>query len=146
MIRIIHLVVVCAFVAAAAWVYKIKFDATVQAERIAVIRNEIKRERDTIASLRAEWSRLDSPPRIQDLAKRHLALKPLDATQYDTLDKLPERPKSIVPAGAGDPIAGIIENTDSEAPTGSIGAVDQQLVPQPADTQLLDSQQSGEQQ
>ena len=41
MIRIIHLVVVCAFVAAAAWVYKIKFDATVQAERIAVIRNEI---------------------------------------------------------------------------------------------------------
>jgi hypothetical protein len=127
MIRIVHLVVVCAFVAAAIWVYKIKFDATVQAERVAVIRNEIKRERDSIASLRAQWSRLDAPARVQELASRHLTLKPLDTTQYDTFDKLPDRPIQVVPPSASDdPIALIIENTDSEPPTGSIASGDGQ--------------------
>ena len=126
MIRIVHLVVVCAFVAAAIWVYKIKFDATVQAERVAVIRNEIKRERDSIASLRAQWSKLDSPARVQELASRHLALKPLELTQYDTVEKLPERPIQVVPPESEDPIASIIENTDSEPPTGSIASGDGQ--------------------
>ena len=126
MIRIVHLVVVCAFVAAAIWVYKIKFDATVQAERVAVIRNEIKRERDSIASLRAQWSKLDSPARVQELASRHLALTPLELTQYDTVEKLPERPIQVVPPESEDPIASIIENTDSEPPTGSIASGDGQ--------------------
>ena len=120
MIRIIHVVVVCTFVVAAIYVYKIKFDATVQAEQVAVVRTEIKRERDTIAALRAEWAKLDTPARVQALALRHLTLKPLEATQYDTLNGLPERPKPIVPPDSDDPIAVIIENTDSEISTGSV--------------------------
>ena len=121
MIRLVHLAVICAFVTAAIWVYKIKFDATVQSERIAVIRNEIKRERDQTASLRAEWARLDNPARIQDLAKRHLKLRQMDTAQYENFDKLPMRPIEAVPQLPDDPIAGIIENSDSsEPPTGSI--------------------------
>jgi len=120
MIRLMHLMVICAFVAAAAYVYKIKYDATVQAERVAVIRAEIKRERDAIASLRAEWARLDAPARIQALANRHLALKQFDPSQYDTLANLPERPKPIVPPGVEDPIGVIIENSDADVPTGSV--------------------------
>ena len=120
MIRIVHLVVVCVFVAAAVHVYKIKFDSTVQAERVAKLRAEIKRERDVIASLRSEWSKLDTPARIQQLAQRHLALKPVDPLQFDTFERLPERPPQIVPPEASDPIAVIIENTDSEMPTGSV--------------------------
>jgi hypothetical protein len=120
MIRLVHLAVICAFVAAAIWVYKIKFDATVQAERIAVIRHEIKRERDQTASLRAEWAKLDNPARIEALTKRHLNLKQLETAQYETFDRLPMRPVEAVPAPADDPIAGIIENADSEPPTGSI--------------------------
>jgi hypothetical protein len=120
MIRLIHVIVVCAFVAAAIYVYKIKFDSTVQAERVAIVRAEIKRERDAIASLRAEWAKLDSPPRVQALARRHLMLKPLEPAQYDTLVTLPERPTPIVPLDSDDPIALIIENADSEAATGSI--------------------------
>jgi hypothetical protein len=120
MIRIVHVIVVCAFVTAAIYVYKIKFDATVQAEQVAVIRAEIKRERDMIAALRAEWAKLDSPARIQALAGRHLALKPLDPTQYDNLASLPMRPAPLVPPDSEDPIAVIIENTDGEITTGSI--------------------------
>ena len=124
MIRLVHLLVICAFVSAAIWVYKIKFDATVQAERVAVIRAEIKRERDQVASLRAEWSRLDTPARIQELAKRHLTLKPLETSQYETLDRLPVRPVPVVPPSTQDPIASIIENADSE-PTGSVPSTEE---------------------
>ncbi len=121
MIRIVHLVVVFLFVAAAAHVYKIKFESTVQAERVAKLRVEIKHERATIARYRSEWARLDTPARIQQLAQRHLTqLKPVDSVQFERFDGLPERPPQIVPMDATDPIAIIIENTDSETPTGSV--------------------------
>jgi cell division protein FtsL len=120
MIRIVHLVVVCLFVAAAVHVYRIKFDSTVQAERVARLRAEIKRERNEIARLRSEWARLDTPARIQQLANRHLPIKPVDVLQFDQLDKLPERPPQLVPMDASDPIAMIIENVDGEPSTGSV--------------------------
>ena len=119
--RLLHLLVVAAFVAAAVHVYKIKFDATVQAERVAKIRAEIRREHDKIAALRAEWSSLDNPARIQELARRHLALKPIDASQFDNFARLPERPPQLVPPDAADPIGIIIENTENEFPTSSTG-------------------------
>ena len=121
MMRILHLLVVGAFVAAAVHVYKIKFDATVQAERVAKLRAEIRREHDAIAALRAEWAKLESPARIQALAKRHLALKPIEPTQFDNLAQLPERPPQLVPPDAADPIGIMIENIDSDIPTSSVG-------------------------
>ena len=120
LMRLLNLVVVAALVVAAAYVYKIKFESTLQAERVAKLRSEIRKERDTIAALRAEWSQLDSPGRIQGIAERHLALKPVEATQFDTLDHLPERPRDIVPPNAADPLAVMIENLRADGPTGSI--------------------------
>src|SRR5262249_42073225 len=93
MMRLLHLVVIAALVASAAYVYKIKFDSTVRAERVARLRAEIKREHDAVAALRARWEALDSPARIQALTERHLRLKPLEANQIDELDRLPERPR-----------------------------------------------------
>ena len=123
MMRLLHLVVIAALVASAAYVYKIKFDSTVRAERVARLRAEIKRERDAVAALRAQWEALDSPARIQALTERHLTLKPLDANQVDELDRLPERPRSAGPPDAPDPIAAIIENDDDvSAPQQSSGA------------------------
>jgi hypothetical protein len=90
--RLLHLIVVASLVAAAVHVYKIKFESTVQAERVAKLGAEIRRERDRIAALRAEWAQLDNPARIQALAQRHLALKPIDPAQIEPLDHLPERP------------------------------------------------------
>ena len=121
MLRIVHLLVVAALVLAAADVYKIKFDSTVMAERLARLRVEIGRERDTIAALRAEWSQLDRPERIQALAQRHLTLRPVDVNQFDSLDRLPDRPIDIVPPATRDPIAAIIESyADNEILTGSL--------------------------
>ena len=121
MLRLINIIVIGALVAAAAWVYEIKYASTRQAERVAKLRSEIRREHDAIAALRAEWAQLDNPDRIQILAKRHLTLKPLEPTQIDTLDRLPERPVEIVPPGTADPIGALIETmVDPEVVTGAV--------------------------
>ena len=108
MLRLVHVLVVAALVFAAADVYKIKFDSTLQAERVAKLRAEVRHERDLIASLRATWSELDNPERLQALARRHLPLKPIDTAQYDALDRLPERPPQVVPPVETDPIASLL--------------------------------------
>ena len=87
---------------------------------IGNIRNELRRERDATARLRAEWARLDTPDRIQGLAERHLKLKAIDATQFDTFDALPERP--LPPPPAADPIATMLAPSAPDT-TGSVPAV-----------------------
>jgi cell division protein FtsL len=121
LLRLLHIVVLAGLVLAAADVYKIKYESTLQAEKVAKLRGEVRREQEEIAKLRAEWARLDRPDRIQDLAQRHLTLKPTEATQYDKLDRLPERPVDIVPPGTADPIGALVETFAApEAPTGSV--------------------------
>jgi len=111
-LRVLNLIVIGALVLAAAYVYRIKFDSTVQAERLAKIRSEVRRERDTIAALRAEWGELDDPARIEALATRFLPLKEIAPTQFDSLDQLPDRPLQFVPPGTADPIGVIIEHLE----------------------------------
>jgi hypothetical protein len=118
--RLLHLIVVAALVSAAASVYKLKFVSALQAERVAKLAFDLRRERDAIASLRAEWSQLDNPGRIQGLAERHLKLRQVDAAQFDDFAHLSER--AAVPAGGDiDPIGAMIEQAPRDV-TGSINA------------------------
>ncbi len=123
-VRILHLCVIVALILAAAYVYDIKFESTLQAERVAKLRGEIRRERDAVAALRAEWARLDSPARVQELTQRHLKLQTMDARQFDNLAGLPERPKPPAPEEA-DPIGALI-GMPEDLPTGSAGNRDGQ--------------------
>jgi hypothetical protein len=122
-LRILNLAVIAALVLAAAYVYRIKFDSTVQAERLAKMRGEIRRERDSIAMLRAEWGELDNPARVEALAKRFLPLKPIAPIQFDSLNQLPDRPPQFVKPDSADPIGHIIENLqEPDQVTGSVVA------------------------
>ena len=129
--RIIHLLVIGALIFAAAYVYRIKMESTARVERVLRLRAEIREQRDAIAVLRSEWAKLDAPLRLQGLVERHLALKPINATQYDSLKNLPERPPRLVRPGEPDPIGAMISTIDAAAAapeaTGS--------VPQPEDGQ-----------
>jgi len=122
--RIIHVLVIGMLVFAAAYVYRIKMESTVRTERVLRLQADIREQRDAIAALRAEWTRLDSPLRLQGLTERHLPLKPIVATQYDTLKNLPERPPNF--NRDPDPIGSMISNLDAKADapdvTGSIPA------------------------
>ena len=126
--RIIHLLVIGALVFAAAYVYRIKMDSTSRTERVLRLHAEIREQRDAIAVLRAEWAKLDAPLRLQGLAERHLPLKPLNATQYDSLKNLPERPPNFAKPGDTDPIGAMIETIDAAADaavvTGSVPAAE----------------------
>jgi len=120
-LRVLNCVVIGLLVLAAAYVYRIKFDSTLQAERLAKIRSEVRHERDTIAALRATWGELDNPARIEALAKRYLPLKPIVPTQFDSLDQLPDRPPSFIKPGSPDPIGAAIEKLEeAETATGSV--------------------------
>jgi hypothetical protein len=123
-LRILNLIVVGVLILAAAYVYRIKFDSTVQAERLAKIRSEVRRERDTIAALRAQWGELDNPARIEALAKHFLPLKPIEPTQFSSLDQLPERPPELVPRDSQDPIGAFLQNSDEPSTTTGSLAVD----------------------
>ena len=117
--RILHFCVLILLIAAAAYVYEIKFESTLRAERVAKMRVDVQRERDAIAALRAEWATLDNPARLQALARRHLQLRPADASQYDPLTRLPERPPVVVQPQAADAVAAAIGTTEGPAVTGS---------------------------
>jgi hypothetical protein len=113
--RIIHLLVIGVLVFAAAYVYRIKMESTARTERVLRLHADIREQRDAIAALRSEWAKLDAPLRLQGLAERHLALKPVTATQYDSLKNLPERPPNFTKSGKPDPIGAMIETIDASA-------------------------------
>jgi len=128
--RIIHFLVIGMLVFAAAYVYRIKMESTSRTERVLRLNAEIHEQRDAIATLRAEWAKLDAPLRLQGLADRHLELKPINATQYDQLKNLPERPPNFARPGAPDPIGAMINTieaaSDAETVTGSVPAPEDQ--------------------
>ena len=62
-------------------------------------RRSIAKEAEAIRVLKAEWSYLNQPERLQALARRHLTLGPTAAAQIVVLANLPERG-----AGAAAPI------------------------------------------
>src|ERR1051326_4677074 len=113
--RILHFCVLILLISAAAYVYEIKFESTLRAERVAKMRVDVQRERDAIAALRAEWATLDNPARLQGLARRHLQLRPAESLQYDPLNRLPDRPPLVVQPQPADAIASAIRTTDAPA-------------------------------
>src|SRR4029077_7239464 len=133
--RIIHLLVIGMLVFAAAYVYRIKMESTSRTERVLRLNAEIREQRDAIATLRAEWAKLDAPLRLQGLAERHLALKPLNPTQYDQLKNLPERPPSFARPGAPDPIGAMINTIEAAADADATAVTGSVPPPPPGDQQ-----------
>jgi cell division protein FtsL len=120
MMRLVNIMVIAALIVAATTVYKIKFDSTLQAEKVAKLHNELRRERNAIAALRAQWARLDTPSRIERLANRYLTLRPIKPTQIGNFDNLPPRPPAQPPQPS-DPIGAMLAPNAPET-TGSVPA------------------------
>src|SRR5262249_26392595 len=65
-------------------------------DELTRVNRQILQERDTIHLLRAEWSYLNEPTRLAELAQRHLNLTPLAATQMVAIEDLPLRLPPLV--------------------------------------------------
>jgi len=92
------MVLIAVMVSAAAFTYKIKRDAEDQLSAVRKIEAQIRFEEDSIALLKADWSLLTQPARLQKLTEQYqgeLQLQPVDAHQFASIDELPQRPLDI---------------------------------------------------
>lgn len=98
MFRTTDIVLIAAMVAAAAFTYKTKHEAEDRQVALRKIEQQIRFEEDTLDLLKADWSLLTQPSRLQKLTetyKDELALQPLEARQIVGLDELPAKPLTI---------------------------------------------------
>ncbi len=69
--------------------YTVKHDAQ-QAERdVQALSAEIRKERETLRVLQAEWALRTEPQRLERLTANHLQMAPIEAHQIITLSDLP---------------------------------------------------------
>jgi cell division protein FtsL len=96
--RTSDIVLIAVMVSAAALTYKTKREAEEQLAAVQKIEAQIRYEEDTIDLLKADWSLLTQPSRLQKLAevyKSQLELEPVNARQIVGLDDLPAKPVNI---------------------------------------------------
>lgn len=95
MLRTFDLILIAAMLVAATATYKIKYDAEKQIVVINKLKRQIAAEKDTIALLRADWSLMTQPSRLQNLVDvyaEELGLQNIDAKQIAQFNEIPERP------------------------------------------------------
>jgi hypothetical protein len=114
--RLINIALVAAMIVGAALTYQTKHHAVEAAEHVADLRNRIEQERIAISLLKAEWSVLNQPDRLQALVGRYtrsLALEPFDVSRMVRVGDIPLKPIGVPgPEGqrVADGIASIIES------------------------------------
>lgn len=98
MFRTSDIIMLTVIVASAAFTYKTKHEAETRMADIRQIERQIRFEEDTIDVLKADWSLLTQPARLEKLVKIYdagLGLKNVEATQIVSLEDLPERQLTI---------------------------------------------------
>jgi hypothetical protein len=94
-LRIFNVLAVCALVATAVVVYRIKYQATLQAEKVQRLHATIDKEKANIALLKAVLAHMERPDRIQLLASQYLDLKPFEIWQREPVSAIPMRPPTV---------------------------------------------------
>jgi cell division protein FtsL len=108
-------------------IYNMKFETRQLEERAAQLERAISEEKDNVALMRAEWSHVTRPDRIETLARDILKLEPAKPeqliTRHDFMDLLARRP---IPSAADangwkprDEIGALIRNTGGEKNAGA---------------------------
>ncbi|MDP3897067.1 MAG: hypothetical protein Q8Q62_10370, partial [Mesorhizobium sp.] len=98
MFRTTDIVLIAVMVSAAAFTYSTKHQVEGQLAEVRKIEGQIRFEQDTISVLKADWSLLTQPSRLQKLTEIYqgeLELAPLEAHQIVGIDELPARPVDI---------------------------------------------------
>ena len=122
MFRTSDIVLIAVMVGAAAFTYKTKDEAENQLKAVNKIEAQIRFEEDTIDLLKADWSLLTQPSRLQKLSQVYeseLKLQPVDARQIVGLNDLPVRPLSIEDI-TRESFGGIAEAAPDQTMTGGI--------------------------
>lgn len=137
--------------------YQVELGVLAKEAELRQINHRINADRDAMHVLGAEWSYLNDPTRLADLARRYTDLIPTTTTQIATFDQLPPRPSDTPPSeglpdgtlphpdgtspdsgGTDTPLLSSNQAPDVETPTG--GAVMQATVKTQKPAQPTDEQ------
>jgi cell division protein FtsL len=91
MLRFVNVCLLLGLIALAYVNYEVKYQSRGVDHDIAQLNRQIEKERDNIAVLRAEWSLLNRPDRIEKLAKQFLNLQEVTPQQLLTLDSVTQQ-------------------------------------------------------
>lgn len=84
-------------------VYQLKYQVQALEAELARTNREIVAEQDSIHVLKAEWSYLNQPRQISEMAKKFLEVAPIGPRQMVTLSMIPTRAEGAVPAAKPEP-------------------------------------------
>lgn len=94
MFRTLDIIMIGALIAGATWTFKVKYDSEVAREELARLERRLQIEREAIDILKADWSLLTSPDRLEKLVTRYqeeLLLAPAQPEQVGSFSEIPVR-------------------------------------------------------
>lgn len=124
MMRMTAIACAIAVIGMATWTYSVKHQADERLSQIKRLESAVETEKETIELLRADWSLLSQPSRIQALVEQfgsELQLGLTQAHQIAAPDSVPMLPEPPGPASIEDILA---ESGDFDLTTGSIAETD----------------------
>ena len=114
--RIFNTVLLTVMIVGAAITYSMKHKAELAADRVARLTADIVREKEAIQLLKAEWSMLDQPERLQSAVQRYadyFKLASFSPTQIATFEEIPLKPVEPLPGPHDKAVAGVATRTAS---------------------------------
>jgi cell division protein FtsL len=111
MFRILNVLAVAVLIGSAVYAYSIKYATLYQAEQLSKLKRELVAETDNVAMLRAEWSHVANPVRIEALAEKYLGGQTMQLSQIAMAAALPEK------TARGDEIGAKLQDLGLAMPT-----------------------------
>lgn len=96
MLRVVNTILLVFVGALIVLLYQLKYESRQLEDRKVRLAREIEKERDNIAVLRAEWSLVSRPERIERLAVKHLGLQSAQTQQTVTKEWLKKLKSSSI--------------------------------------------------
>jgi hypothetical protein len=118
MVKLLNALLVLAVLAAAAFLYGLEHRTRGAEKAIAGIKRDLAEEAEATKLLKAEWTSLIRPDRLQKLAEAGGKLKPAAVDQYvslnQLLNRLPDAPVRAPQAASDDPIGAILKDMEEQ--------------------------------
>jgi cell division protein FtsL len=132
MLRFLNVLAIVALVGSAVYAYSIKYATLYQSEKMIKLKRELQTETDNVAMLRAEWSHVANPVRIEALADKYLGGQVMQLSQISTVGGLPEKAARGDEIGAKLADLGLAEPTNTPAAASAFSATPAANKPAPA--------------
>lgn len=81
--------------------FLLKYEVRAMEEQLVQIKQQTLANLEAVHVLKAEWSHLNQPARLEDLGRRLLSLEPVVAQQSASIADIPLRPEPVNLDGAG---------------------------------------------